>query len=435
MKPEILRNDLPRMTIDIDLLRAQFPALAITDDGQPRIYLDNPAGTQVPQRVVDAVSDCLLHANANLGGGFASSDRADAVVAAARDKLAAFLNAASADEIAFGNNMTTLTLHLSRSLGLQMQPGDEIVVSTMDHDANVAPWLLLARDIGAEIRWLRFDTDSFEFDPAALDAVLGERTRLVCIAGASNLTGTLNDVRELSARARAAGALTFVDAVQSAPHVSTDVQALGCDFLVCSAYKFFGPHVGILWGRRELLESLSPYKARPAPDELPWRFETGTQNHEGIAGAGAAVDHFAWVGETMADDAQASRQPFDGYRGRVHAGIECLLDHERVLADRLLDGLLSLPGVRVLGITDPGARRRRVPTVSFVHERHAPATIARALADRNIFVWSGHNYALEVAKALRIDTGGGAVRIGPVHYNTVDEIDTLVAALDEILGQ
>jgi len=423
------------MPYDVDAIRSRFPALARTDDGRPRIYFDNPAGTQVPQSVVERMTERLFEANANLGGFFETSKRADAIADEAHRAMADLLHAASADEIVFGQNMTTLTLHLSRSIGRLLEPGDEIVLTRMDHDANVTPWTLLAEDCGLEVRWLPFDTNTFEFDLAELDSLLGKRTKLVCVGGASNLIGTINDVAAIAARARAVGAMTFVDAVQLVPHVPVDVQALGCDFLACSAYKFFGPHQGVLWGKRELLESLVPYKLRPAPEELPGRFETGTLSHEGMAGTAAAVDYLAWIGETQADvqDAAASR-----YRGRtraVHAALACLFEYERGLAERLVGGLEQLDGVRILGITDRAAFVRRVPTVAFVAEGVSSNAIAEDLARRGIFAWSGHNYAVEAARALGIYESGGAVRIGPVHYNTVDEIDTLLAALEETLAR
>ncbi len=415
------------MTINIDRIRGQFPSLSETDEGKPRLYFDNPAGTQVPQMVVDRMADCMLYSSANLGGDFLTSMRADAVVDGARAAMADFLNAPSPDEIIFGQNMTSITFHLSRSIGKLLQPGDEIILSRMDHDANVEPWKLMARDFDLQVRWLEFDTGTFEFDLSDLDALLNDKTRLVCVGGASNLTGTINDVKAICGKARDAGAWSFVDAVQSAPHIVSDVQDFGCDFFVCSAYKFFGPHQGILWGRRDVLEKLEPYKVRPAPAELPWCFETGTQSHEGMAGTAAAVDYFAWVGETMAAVSGNRRE-------QLEAGLELLFDYEKQPADRLIAGLKSIPGVRVLGISDPDASDRRVPTISFVHEQYAPSDIAKALAERNIFAWSGHNYALELAKALNINDSGGAVRIGAVHYNTPDEIDVVVAVLQDILG-
>jgi cysteine desulfurase family protein (TIGR01976 family) len=300
----------------------------------------------------------------------------------------------------------------------------------MCHDANVYPWMLMARDHGLVIRWLPFDTERCEIDPDALDSVLTDRTRLVCVGGASNLLGTVNDVAAISRRARDAGAWTWVDAVQSAPHVPTDVQAIGCDFLAVSAYKFFGPHQGILWGRQELLESLEPYKLRPAPDAPPGRFETGTQSHEGMAGTRAAVDYFAALGEDL-----VGTDPEPAGRGsRVRAALAHLCRYEETLSRRLVDGLSSIAGIAVHGITDPDAMSRRVPTVAFTHRSVPPAQIARALGNRNIFVWSGHNYAVEPAKALGIYESGGAVRVGAVHYNTPAEVDTFLAALEDIVS-
>jgi cysteine desulfurase family protein (TIGR01976 family) len=410
------------VSFDVESVRNQFPSLSITDDGAERLYFDNPAGTQVPSRVVERMSDCLLEANANIGGYFETSRRAGEVADEARAAMADFLNAPSPDEIIFGQNMTSLTFHVSRSIGRHLQAGDEIILSQMDHDANVEPWVLLARDHDLKVRWLPFNVETFEFDLAAFEDLLSERTRLVCVGAASNLTGTINDIEAICSKARGAGAWTYIDAVQSAPHIVTDVQAIGCDFLVCSAYKFFGPHQGILWGRREVLEQLEPYRVRPAPAELPWCFEPGTQSHEGMAGTAAAVDYFAAIGSAQV---QGDR------RKLLEAALEAICDYEQTLASHLIDGLQQLSGVEVQGITEPAAMGRRVPTVSFTHDRHAPAAIAEAMAKRNIFVWSGHNYALEAAKALGID---GAVRIGAVHYNSVDEIDAVLAALEQILA-
>jgi len=421
------------MQFDLESLRSQFPALSMSDNGVQRAYFDNPAGTQVPISVAVAVSDCLLKKNANLGGYFASSKDADRVVESARVAMADFLNAPSPDEIIFGQNMTTITLHMSRSLGRLFKPGDEILLSRMCHDANVWPWVLLARDLDLNIRWLPFNKETFEFDLDDLDQMLTDRTRLLCVGGASNLTGTINDVVSICARASEAGVLTYVDAVQSAPHVATDVEALGCDFLVCSAYKFFGPHQGILWGRRELLESLEPYKVRPAPSAIPDCFETGTQSVEGFAGVAAVVDYFASIGETMAMDYMDRWAHFSGRRQKIHAAMDLLFDYEKSLAEHLIDGLTQLSGVTVQGITAADAMDRRVPTVAFTHNSVAASAIAKALGERNIFVWSGHNYAVEVAKTLGIYETGGAVRIGPVHYNSHAEIGEVLGALEGIL--
>ena len=414
------------MTLDLEAIRAQFPALRETDDGVARIYLDNPAGTQVPQRVVDAMSDCMLGASANLGGYFRTSELAGAIAGDAQQAMADFLNAPSPDEIIFGQNMTSLTFHVSRSIGRYFNAGDEIVLSRMDHDANVQPWVLLARDFDLKIRWLPFDTATFEFDLRELEKLLNERTRLVCVCAASNLTGTINDVEAICRLARDAGAWTYIDAVQSAPHVVNDVQAFGCDFLVCSPYKFFGPHQGVLWGRRDVLEALEPYKVRPAPADIPWCFAPGTASHEGMAGTAAAVEYFAWVGETMAGGGGSRRE-------KLVAGMSAIAGYEQGLSGYLVDGLQSLPGVTVHGITNADAMARRGPTVAFTHERLAPDAIVRALAEANIFAWSGHNYAVEVAKSLGLYESGGVVRVGPVHYNTAAELDRLFATLAAIL--
>lgn len=413
------------MPFDLEAIRAQFPALAITDDGQRRIYFDNPAGTQVPASVAAAMSDCLLTSNANLGGNFPTSDRADDVVASARSAMADFFNAPSHDEIVFGQNMTTITLHLSRSIGRLFRPGDEIILSRMDHDANVWPWVLLARDLELDVKWLDFDATTFEFDLARLDELITDRTRLICVGGASNLTGTINDVTTICQKARAAGALTYIDGVQSVPHVATDVQAIGCDFLVCSPYKFFGPHQGVLWGRREVLEQLEPYKVRPAYSSIPWCFETGTQSHEGLAGITAAIDYLAWIGQST--DGELSRPR------ALRAAMAKMFEYEKTLASRLISGLQEIDGVVVQGITSPEAMDRRVPTVSFTHSTVAPDTMAESLAKENIFVWSGHNYAVEVARTLGVLETGGVLRVGPVHYNSAAEIDEFLEALGRIV--
>lgn len=417
------------MTFDPHHVRARFPALAIRDDGRRRIYFDNPAGTQVPESVAAAMTECLLGKNANVGGYFRSSADAGAVVDAARSAMADFLNAKSDDEIVFGQNMTTLTFHVSRSIGRLFEPGDEIVVSRMDHDANVWPWVMMARQHGLEVRWLPFDTTTCEFAPDAIDRVLTERTRLVCVGGASNLTGTINDVRSICAKSRQAGALTYVDAVQSAPHVPTDVQDIGCDFLACSSYKFFGPHQGILWGRSDVLDRLEPWKVRPASDSGPERFETGTQSHEGFAGITAAVDYFASIGQCHGAKDGGRWSRLEGRRRDVHAALDALFEYELTLAERLVRGLAALPGVTIRGIVAADAMKRRVPTVSFTHDRLSPDRIASHLAAENIFVWSGHNYAVELAGALGLLESGGVVRVGPVHYNTHEEIDEMLAVL------
>jgi cysteine desulfurase family protein (TIGR01976 family) len=411
----------PGGTFDVAAVRARFPALA--RDGGTRIYFDNPAGTQVPESVVQRVSDCLLHANANLGGRFATSVAAGRVVDDARRAMADMLNAASPDEIAFGQNMTTIAFQISRALAQRFRRGDEIILTRMEHDANVAPWLALARDVGLTVRWIDIDRERHELALDGLGALLNERTRLLCIGYASNVLGTVNDVRCASELARAAGALVFVDAVHYAPHGLIDVQALGCDLLACSAYKFFGTHQGVLWGRRSLLERLQPYKVRPAPGHPPESFETGTQSHEGLAGVTAAVDYLASLGDGAAD---ATR------RGRLRAAMSAIHAYEATLSERLIAGLSEVPGVRIHGIADRARMSRRAPTVSFTLRGHEPDALARALGERGVYTWHGPSYALEPLRALGLLDAGGVLRVGLVHYNTHEEIDRLIAILKGI---
>ena len=421
------------MSFDLPAIRARFPALSIRDCDAPRIYLDNPGGTQVPDSVVEGMAGYLVESNANLGGVFRTSRASEAVVAEAREAMADFLNAPSANEIVFGQNMTSLTLHVSRSIGRHFAAGDEVILSRMDHDGNVYPWLAMARDFGLEVRWLPFDTETFEFDLGELEKRLTKRTRLVCIGAASNLLGTINDVKSAARMVHEVGAWLYVDAVQAAPHAIMDVQDIDCDFLVCSAYKFFGPHQGILWGKREVLERLEPYRVRPAPSELPDSFESGTQSHEGMVGTAAAVDYFAWVGETMAGEHHAAHRAFEGRRRHVRAALDLIFASEQDLSRRLIDGLRLVPGLRVLGITAAEGMARRVPTVSFTVEGTSPAFLEESLARRNIFVWSGYYYALEPAAALGIADTGGALRVGPVHYNSEVEINEFLVALDAVV--
>jgi len=401
------------MTFPVGALRGKFPALALADRGKRRIYLDNPAGTQVPKSVAEAVARCLLETNANLGGHFETTVAAGAVVGEAHDAVADFLGASSAEEIIIGANMTTLTYHMSRTLGRGWKPGDEIIVTRMDHEGNVSPWLQLAEDRGLTVRFLPFDTDSWQVEEAALSALLSGRTKLLALNYASNLTGSINRVRALTEIARAAGAIVYVDAVQFAPHGLIDVEALGCDFLACSAYKFFGPHMGILWGRRELIETLTPYKCRCSSNALPERFELGTPQIELMAGLSAAVAHFEALGERCG--AAGSR------REKIAAAFAASIAYENGLALRLIDGLSAIGGLTIHGITDPARLHERVPTVSFTMEGIAPDEIVRAFAAENIFVWSGHNYAWEIVHQLR--PGRGADRYCPLQHRWRDRRD------------
>lgn len=399
------------MSFSIGEVRERFPALAMTDGGRRRIYLDNPAGTQVPRTVAEAVSQCLLATNANLGGFFPTTLDAQAVVDEAHRAMADFLGAKTAQEIVIGANMTTLTYHMSRTLGRDWKPGDEIVVTRMDHEGNVSPWLQLAEDKGLTVRWLPFDTESWQVEEEALAALLTDRTRLVALNYASNLTGSVNRVKALTAIARQAGALVYVDAVQFAPHGLVDVEEIDCDFLVCSAYKFFGPHLGVLWGRRDALDRLVPYKCRCSSNGLPERFETGTPQIELQAGLTAAVGYFESLGQGT------SR------RERIAAAFKASIAYENPLALRLIDGLAGIRGLKIHGITDPSRIEARVPTVSFTVDGVAPESIARQMNAENIFLWSGHNYAWEIVHQLGIPADQGVVRIGIAHYNTPAEID------------
>jgi cysteine desulfurase family protein (TIGR01976 family) len=403
-------------TFDVSGVRGQFPALARRVDGQAAVYFDGPAGSQVPQRVADAVARYLIESNGNTHGPFVTSIETDAMLDGARAAVADFLGAADPDCIAFGQNMTSLTFSLSRSLGLTWDEDDEVVVTRLDHDANVTPWVMAAADAGATVRKVDFRAEDCVLDMDAMRAAITEQTRLVAVGAASNATGTINPVSEIAALAHEVGALVFVDAVHYAPHMQVDVQAMGCDFLACSAYKFYGPHVGILWGRRDLLEELHAYQVRPADGEIPGRWMTGTQSHEGIAGTAEAIAYLAELGE----GATRREALADAYNS--------IVEHERGLALHLLAGLAELPRVRVWGITDPDRIGERVPTVSITHETVTPENIARALAREGIFVWHGNYYAVEVTEALGLEPHG-MVRIGLMHYNTRAEVDRLLDAL------
>lgn len=423
------------MNYDLEQIRGKFPALNIKDSGVRRIYFDNPAGTQVPIEVIEAMQKCMIESNANIQGGFETSNRADKILDEFHQSMADFLNATSSEEIIFGQNMTTLTLHISRSIGRLLSKGDEIILSRMDHDANISPWLLLAEDIGLSVKWLSFDTEKYEFDLNSLENLLSDKTKLICIGGASNLLGTINDIKSICKIAKKANALTYIDAVQLAPHVSIDVQDIDCDFLVCSAYKFFGPHQGILWGKRKLLKSLSPYKVRPATSELPGCFETGTQSHEGMAGTTAAVNYFAWIGHEYAETFQIENKYKNERTKFIHAALDYLFEYEKLLTIDLIEGLQNIKNVQVQGITEKNALDRRLPTVSFSVIGLSPSLIAEELAKENIFVWSGHSYALEVVKSLNLLDKGGVLRTGPVHYNTINEVHEFLEILDKLISK
>jgi cysteine desulfurase family protein (TIGR01976 family) len=409
--------------LDVNSLREQFPALNQPCEGGLPIFLDGPGGTQVPRGVIAAMVSYLSTCNANAGGLFATSRASDLVLAAAHEAVADLLNAPSPEEVVFGPNMTTLTFQLSRALARTLRPGDEVVVTRLDHDANVAPWVLAARDAGATVRTVDIRPEDCTLDMEDFRRQLTARTRLVALGCASNAVGTVNDIRTAVRWAHEAGALAFLDAVHYAPHASVDVQEWDCDFLACSAYKFFGPHVGILWGRRELLESLPAYKVRPAPDSLPGRWMTGTQNHEGLAGVAAAVEYLREVG---------AANPARDRRSQLRASLTAVQAYEAGLGRRLLEGLAARPRFKVWGIQDPARVGERVPTVALTLPDRPAAELAEHLASRHIYAWHGNMYALSLSERLGLEGRGGFLRLGLVHYNTAEEIDRLLAALDEL---
>ena len=404
-------------------LRQQFPALTRQVQGRPAVFLDGPGGTQVPRRVIVAVSDYLAGTNANQGGVFATSVESDEILAQAQRAAADFLGTDDPDTVCFGLNMTSLTFALSRAIARRWRSGDEVLVTRLDHDANVSPWVLAARDAGAIVQYVDLHPEDCTLDLDDFASKLSARTRLVAVGCASNATGTINPVRQICAAARAVGAWTFVDAVHFAPHARIDVREFGCDFLACSAYKFFGPHVGLLWGRRQLLEELIAYKVRPASDDLPGKWMTGTQSHEGIAGTLAAIEYLADIGRTV-DPAASDR------RTALTSAFTAIQQYERRLSDRMLAGLAEIPSIKIRGITNGQQLDQRLPTISITHATLPAVDLAQWLGERGLFVWHGNYYALQLTERLGLEPHG-MVRIGLVHYNTMDEVERLLAALRE----
>ena len=411
---------------DPDHVRREFPALRRVIDSQSIAYFDGPAGSQVPQSVIDAMADYLRDHNANRGAPFATSRETDAIIAEAQQAAADFLGADDNGEIVFGPNMTSLTFAISRALRTTWKVGDEVIVTQLDHDANVTPWVLAAESVGATVRSIDVRLDDCTLDMSSFERVLCERTKLVAVGYASNATGTINPIREIAARAREVGAFCYIDAVHYAPHGLIDVQDIGCDFLVCSAYKFFGPHAGILWGRRELLKSLSIEKLRPSPDVAPDRWMTGTQNHEGIAGTKAAIDYLAGFGRRLGADPDSRREA-------LRTAFDAIRVHESELVQPLLDFLTDRDGVRIWGITDTSRLNERVPTVSITHERHSPRESCEALAQRGLWTWAGNHYAVPFTEVADLEPHG-TLRVGLLHYNTSQEVARLIEALDELLS-
>jgi cysteine desulfurase family protein (TIGR01976 family) len=417
------------MPLNLSQIRQQFPSL-----DRPAIFFDNPGGTQIARQSAERIQRYLLECNANHEGAFATSKQSDAVLAEAHVAVADFLNAAGSEEIVFGNNMTTLTLHLSRSLVRTFNPGDEILVTRLDHDANISPWLLAAEDRGCKVTWIDFDVEEGTLKLDEFERAFARKPKLAAFGYASNALGTVNPVRKITEMAHAAGTLVYVDAVQYAPHGPIDVQDLGVDFLVCSSYKFFGPHAGALYGRHELLEELKAYKVRPATNSLPGKWETGTQNHEGIAGVLGALEYLEWLGKTFGSEQEEGLRE-RGYTGRrleLKKAMTALRAYEFELSRKLLQTLERIPGLRLYGLTDPQRLDERVPTYSFRLKGKHPRRVAEELAAANIYVWDGNYYALAITERLGLEADGGMVRVGAAHYNMLEEVDRLGEVLQKI---
>jgi cysteine desulfurase family protein (TIGR01976 family) len=450
--------------LDLTYVRAQFPSLAQTINSHPATFLDGPGGTQVPQRVIDAISNYLRRDNANTGGAYATSRHTDATIAEARAAMADFLDCA-ADEVVFGPNMTTLTYAMSRAIGRNLKPGDEILVTRLDHDANVSPWLQVAEDRGITVRWAEIHEEDCTLDMADLAAKINSKTKLVAAGYASNAVGTINPVKEIVRLAHAAAALAYIDAVHYSPHGLIDVAELDCDFLVCSTYKFFGPHMGVLFGKREHLERLHPYKVRPNTNAIPNCWEWGTLNHECIAGITACVEYLADLGRSSTDGLNNGTtnttrvpHPFDKLRAgssrlskggnnaadtsgvtnerraAIVAAYRAIHEHEHGLLKRMMTGLKEIPHLKIYGITDPARFDERCATLAIRIEKHTPLELATKLGDRGFFTWDGNYYALNLTEQLGVEKSGGFLRIGLVHYNTPQEVDRLLTALREIVG-
>ncbi len=407
----------------VEELRSQFPSLGRQIDGKPVVYLDGPAGTQVPLAVAERVKYAMLNHNANRNGKFATSRETDAIVAECQAACASWVGAIDPDEIVFGANMTSLTFQFSRAISTKWHPGDEIVVTRLDHDANFTPWLMAAHDRGVTVRVVDINPEDATLDIADFSRQLSNRTRLVAVTCASNSVGSLTPVAKLVDLANEAGAEVYLDAVHYSPHGLVDVASWGCDYLVCSAYKFFGPHIGILWGRRDLLEDTPAYKVRPAPDTIPGRWMTGTQNHACFAGVTAAIEYIASI--------DTSPKPGATLRNRLQSSFQAVVAYERQLIDRLLQGLAAISKVRVFGITDRAHLAERVPTVALTVQGKSSAEVADALGRQSIFAWHGNYYALHLSERLGQEPHG-MLRLGLMHYNTLEEVDRTLRALEQL---
>jgi cysteine desulfurase family protein (TIGR01976 family) len=407
--------------INVNALRKQFPALQREVNGRPLSFLDGPGGTQVPQSVIDAMSNYLAHGSSNLGGPFLTSHEAEEMTVNARLALKDFLNARRPEEIAFGQNMTSLTFAVSRAISRNWQLGDEIILTRLDHDANISPWLLAAEERGVTVRWLDFEPSDCMLKLHTLPEMLNENTRLVAVSYASNAVGSISDVKEVARMAHDYDALVYVDSVHYAPHSPIDVQDLDCDFLACSSYKFFGPHQGVLYGKYELLNELTAYKVRPAPVKPPGKWETGTQSFESLAGSTAAVDYIASLGGS-----EGTR------RERIVRAMSSIKTYEEGLSEQFLRGAAEIPGLQVFGITDIENLERRTPTFAVHLDGYTCEDVATRLGEQGIFVWHGHYYAIAVMERLGLLDQGGLVRIGFVHYNTPNEVDGVLSVLERL---
>ncbi|MGA6984605.1 MAG: cysteine desulfurase-like protein [Terriglobales bacterium] len=430
--------------LDLAWVRSQFPALAQTVNGHPAVFLDGPGGTQVPQRVIDAIANYLSRNNANTGGAYSTSRNTERMIAEARSAMGDFLNC-DGDEIVFGPNMTTLTYAMSRALGREFGPGDEIVLTLLDHDANFSPWKAL-EEKGVIIRTVKFNEEDCTLDMLDLAAKIGARTRLVAVGYASNAAGTINNVTEVVRLARQAGALSYIDAVHYAPHGPIDARALDCDFLACSTYKFFGPHMGVLYGKREHLKTLHPYKLRPNTDNIPNCWEWGTLNHECIAGIKACIDYWEELGRRVEtglapSETRPVESPREGRsqqavatrRAAILAAHEAIHQHERKMMEKMIAGLLAIPGLKLYGISDPRRFEHRCATFAVRIGGHTPLELASKLGERGFFTWDGNYYALNLTEQLDVERLGGFLRIGLAHYNTMEEVERLLEALREIV--
>ncbi len=416
------------MPLDIPTIRTKFPALE-----KPYIFFDNPAGTQIAQQSLDRISDYLVNSNSNKGGQFPIGAASDEVIHQAHAAAADFLGASRPEEVVFGPNMTTLTFSLSRSLALWLEPGDAVVVTNLDHDADVSPWVRIAQDRGCRVIQVDFHPEDGTLNMKEMEVAIAQKPKIVAVGYASNSLGTINPVEKIVEMAHAVGALVFIDAVQYAPHGPIDVEKLDCDFLVCSAYKFFGPHVGLLYGKYDLLDRLNAYQVRPAPKTPPVKFETGTQNHEGIAGVLGAIEYLEWLGTTYGGHyAERYGEDYAGRALHLRQAMAAIQAYEYEYMAKMLDMLETIPGLTLYGPADPRRVEGRVPTFSVRLEGWHPTEAAAALGKAGINVWHGNYYALAVTERLGFEESGGMVRIGAVHYNTLAEIDKLEAVLGEM---